>query len=258
MTTLIEVAKARQKQAGTGGQLITRLGSEVLDEAVGQTARRVATIGTRHAVRGGINQLQGNTPPPEPTPQNEAERYRTSRPVTVPVSPGELGLVLGTNVGASYLVPRALNRIPIKSLRQELPSIGHAATAMFGPEAVPATILANMLTNHMTSPISDPLYRAGKRTYWNSVGEGIAGSADQVQRAGHEARERYGVAGVPLQMFHGITNPVAGLTYAGRSLRDLLRSKQGSAIALVAEQRIHAAIDANQATGQPNRESRVL
>jgi hypothetical protein len=76
---------------------------------------------------------------------------------------------------------------------------------------------------HLLSPMSDPRYKAGERGYWKSVGESFRGAQEGLAERGAESRARYGMLGIPLQMFHGVMNPLASLSYLGRSVGDTFR-----------------------------------
>lgn len=71
---------------------------------------------------------------------------------------------------------------------------------------------------HLLAPMSDPLRQQGRRGYWKSVRESFRGAQEGLAERGAEARERYGVAGIPLQMLHGVFNPLASLAYLGRQV----------------------------------------
>lgn len=232
MSTLTEAVKARRKQAGLdAASVISRIVPEVAEEGVNQAVRHLTA--RKHEPIKSAQPL---------TEEQQNEVYRKSRGVTAPVTPAEIGVTGAANVGAAYLTPRLLNSLGSSALKSEAPTLGKATANMFGPHSVIPAALAAMSLNHLISPLSDPLYHSGRRGYWSSVGEGISGAADTLKERGQEARQRYGLAGIPLQMMHGILNPVAGVTYAGRSLRDMMQGKEGSDLSLRAESVIHAAL----------------
>ncbi len=80
----------------------------------------------------------------------------------------------------------------------------------------------------LTSPLNDPKYRSGDRSYLNSWWQGQKHQADQLGERGRQARENYGIAGVPVQALHGLLNPVSSLLYGGRAVRDYFSGKQAS------------------------------
>lgn len=174
--------------------------------------------------------------------EEAAQRYRESRTVSAPVTPGETAMQVGINTGINYVTPRILQNIPNKHIRpDEVPTVGGAAWQLFGPDYVAPNLAVNLGLNTLTAPLSDPLYHQGKRSYLKSVGEGALGSAEAMRQRSHEARDKYGVGAIPLQMLHGLMNPVAGLTYAGQSLGRLLSTKEGCLLALEAEDRVKRA-----------------
>jgi hypothetical protein len=226
---------ARRKQADGAGAFASRIVGELAEETANQFARRF-TATPQKPKKKQVKQA-------EDTDEEAAQRYRESRNVSAPVSPGETALSVGLNTGINYAVPRLLQHIPHKALKPEsVPSVGESAWQLFGPDYVVPNMAVSFGLNTLTAPMADPLYHQGKRSYLKSVGEGALGAAEAMRQRSHEARERYGVGAIPLQMFHGVMNPVAGLTYAGQSLGRLLSTKEGSFLALRAEEQVKRAI----------------
>ncbi len=237
MTSLADIVRLRHTKQADVAQVVSRIVPEVVEEGVNQGLRKLTNTPRDQAPR-----------PRKRLPRSQEDealnqQYRKSRNVSAPVSPGELGVSTALNVGSNYAVPRVLNKIPLKALHGELPHVGEAALQTYGPKYIPLTIATAMGINHLMAPMSDPLYRQGRRGYLESVSEGIGGSADALAERGREARGRYGVGGIPVQMVHGILNPVASLAYGGRSLHNLMRSKEGSDLAMSAEQSIRDALN---------------
>lgn len=238
----------RRKQADMGaGAVVSKLVPEVLEEGVNQLMRSLT------AAPRVVDPKKKPLPEPvkEASDETDAAEYRNSRALSTPVSPVDLGISSAVNVGSVYGTQRLLNKLPFTSLHETAPTLGEAGAQMYGSRYIPLTMLTAGLFNHARAPLSDPLYRQGKRSYGKSFIEGIGGSADAMGQAGREARDRYGVAGIPIQMLHGVLNPLSSLVYGGRSARDLLRSKQGSDLALAAERSIQDALNEDHSTKHP-------
>jgi hypothetical protein len=96
-------------------------------------------------------------------------------------------------------------------------SLGESFKFNFAPAFVPMTAGFEAL-NHLLAPLSDPMRKRRERGYWKSVGESFKGGMEGLAEGGAEARARYGAFGIPLQMFHGIMNPLASLAYLGQQV----------------------------------------
>lgn len=231
---------ARRKQADGAGAIASRLGSELAEETVNRIVRSFTATPQKPKKPEQIKQAD------ETTDEDLAREYREGRSVSAPVNPGEVALTAGTATGANYLMPRLIEKIRPQRVQpghapEAMPSVGRAAWQVAGPDYVAPNILISTMIDTLGAPLKDQLYRQGKRGYLKSVGEGALGSAEAMRQRSHEARDKYGIGGVPLQMFHGVLNPVAGLTYAGQSLGRLLSTKQGSLLALEAESQVKRA-----------------
>lgn len=229
----------RRKQADAGvGTVISKIVPEVIEEGVNQLMRKL-TAPPRLIEKN----KKEEAPVKMASDEEDAATYRNTRTVTAPVSPAELAVSIPVNVGSIYGTQRLLNKLPFKSLHEKAPTLAESAGQMYGPKYIPLTMLTSTLLNHARAPLDDPLYRSGKRSYMKSFSEGVQGSADALGEQGSEARKRYGAAGIPLQMMHGVLNPISSLVYGGRSVRNLLRSKQGSDLAIAAEKSIIDALN---------------
>ena len=248
MTKLGQLLQMR-KQADSGGAVLSRVVGELAEETASQIARKFTAVPQKPRTDKQVKVADELNPSDE----EAAQKYRESRTVSAPVTPGETKLQIGLNTGINYMTPRLLQKLPSKSLRpDEVPTVGGAAWQLFGPDYVVPNLAVNFGLNTLTAPMSDPLYHQGKRSYLKSVGEGALGSAEAMRQRSHEARDRYGVGAIPLQMLHGVMNPVAGLTYAGQSLGRLLGTKEGSELALRAEESVKRATCATNPAGQQN------
>jgi len=193
----------------------------------------------------------------------QAEAYRSSSSVAAPVSPTELGVTTAMQLG----LPMAMSRIPFFNRSSPVPdphnttmnpSITHDPKAHhIGPRGAlemwmgPKYFLPTAAISSVASalrPIGDPLYRAGKRSYFKSLHEGVMGEAQNLTRAGEEARKRYGLLGVPLQALHGVMNPIASIYSGGQAVHDLLMGKKGEDMSLRAEVSISRALSKNALT----------
>jgi hypothetical protein len=163
----------------------------------------------------------------------ETKAYRRSVSVMAPVEPIDWGVTGAAAVG----MPLAIARLKNKPM-----TLGQAAASAVGPKAVPYTAVAELVSILGINPMRDPQYRRGTRGYFKSVGEGLAGQAEDFGRKSEELRNRYGALGLPLQALHGVLNPISGVTYAGKSFKDLLMGKQGALLAKSAEAQVVASL----------------
>lgn len=78
-------------------------------------------------------------------------------------------------------------------------------------------------------PLSDSKYKRGERGYVSSWWEGQKGDAEQIGQKAKDVKDRYGpVLGAPLQVFHGLTNPIASLIHGGQAVKDYFTGKQAA------------------------------
>lgn len=88
----------------------------------------------------------------------------------------------------------------------------------FLPNMMPWTVGFEGLS-HALAPLSDPLYHRGNRGYLKSMYESFRGAQEGLAERGAEARQRLGLLGAPVQAFHGIMNPMASISNAGRQVK---------------------------------------
>ena len=91
-------------------------------------------------------------------------------------------------------------------------------------------------------PLGDPLYRRGDRGYIKSIGESLKAESSELARKGQEVRRKYGLMGVPIQLFHGVTHPLASLLMGGQAVGNLLSTKQGEDMVLHASEKVAEAL----------------
>jgi hypothetical protein len=155
----------------------------------------------------------------------EALSYRREALGALPVSPGELALTGGLGLA----IPKAWEAYK----RRKDPTIkpmtwGQTAKFSYGPSALPySAAFGGAIT--ALSPLSDPLYQRGDRSYLESLREGFKGQAEAIGIKGEEARKKYGpIAGSGVSMLHGLLNPIPSIAYGANSLRNLMMGKEGS------------------------------
>jgi hypothetical protein len=152
--------------------------------------------------------------------------------VYTPTEPLDLATMGAFGVGAPWLFGKAMGS-PV--------SLGRAATYGFGPVVLPLTAVGDV-ANMFLGPMADPRYQLGMRGYFESLGHGVKKNIEQVSEAAREARRRYGAMGIPVQMAHGIMNPVTSAMYLGRSLKDWMLGPSGAESALRAEGAVDRAL----------------
>lgn len=106
-----------------------------------------------------------------------------------------------------------------RAIRRQFPrpTLASAARSFLTP-SLPGVAMSQLMG--LARPLSDPKYRRGERGYASSWLEGQKGDAERLGRKAEEATQRYGVAGVPLQLLHGFLNPVSSLVYGGTAIKD--------------------------------------
>jgi hypothetical protein len=110
-----------------------------------------------------------------------------------------------------------------------------SAKLSLGPASLPFSTLfeAGSLG---AAPLGDPLYQRGERGYFGSLSEAAKSRMDQFERAGKNVRERYGVAGVPIQALQNAFNPLTGTAFAGKELYKSLSGPTAAELSMQAEQ----------------------
>ena len=165
-------------------------------------------------------------------PENE---LKAPELLYAPTAPSDVGLAAGMGVGMPWLFGK-MTRNPM--------SLGRSAAVGFGPTALPLTAVGDA-ANMFMGPLADPRYQLGMQGYWNSFGKGVQRNVKQLGESGREAKSRYGALGIPVQMFHGLMNPLTSSMYLGKNVFDLLQSKEGQDMALKAEAAVKCALGEN-------------
>jgi hypothetical protein len=105
-------------------------------------------------------------------------------------------------------------------------TLGGAAKMMLLP-SLPYTALREGMG--LLRPLSDPKYQRGERGYVNSWWEGKLGDVEQLDQKVQETRDRYGrVLGAPVQLLHGMLNPVTSLMSGAKSIKNLFAGEQAA------------------------------
>lgn len=174
--------------------------------------------------------------------------YRAGGNVDAPVSPLEMGLKGVEGVATPYMLGNAmhygrraaapwLNKDSIGKLvnegrtPQRAKAVVDRAIRAESPRATLKSSVKSFLTlslpgvalsqlGTLARPFSDPKYKRGERGYLSSWWEGQKGDAERLGQKAEEATQRYGAAGVPLQMLHGFLNPVSSLVYGGNAVKN--------------------------------------
>ncbi len=157
-------------------------------------------------------------------PQLESLAYRRSAQVSAPVSIGEMGATAGFGVA----LPKILSHVPF--LGGHSMSWKDSAKTFVSPKGIAPTamIATGMSALH---PLEDPQFRRGERSYAKSWWEGMKGESENLGEKAQEARKQYGAwKGAPVQMLHGMLNPIPSMMYGARSIKDYLSSKQGAVV----------------------------
>jgi hypothetical protein len=153
--------------------------------------------------------------------------------VYTPTEPLDLGTMGALSVGGPWLFSKLMGN-PI--------SLGRAAALGFGPVALPFGVVGD-ITNTFLGPVADPHYQLGLRGYWDSLGRSVGKNIKQVGTAAQEARERYGALGIPVQMTHGLMNPITSAMYMGKNLKEYLLGPSGGESALGAHDAVNKALE---------------
>jgi len=154
-----------------------------------------------------------------------------------PVTPGELAWAGGMSVGVPWLG----SRMPgVSSLFGGPISTGEAAKWTVSPKFIGFSVLGDVLGSGLGA-FSQPGYQKGEQGYMSAVGSAFKEHMRGVGQASREARDRYGLFGVPLQALHGIWNPLASTGYMLKNVKDTVFDKAGSA-ALRAQHAVEKAL----------------
>jgi len=221
------------------GAAAGRVGAEVLGEVSEQLANRAIAQGYINADEKDEYKLRVQRQMQDPTAM-EAEHYRKTRPISAPVTPGELGSTIGVSTGSMWAFPRIAKLFG--KTTSKMPTVGKSFTSGFGPAMLPMTALFEGLNIAALNPLNDPVRRAGQRGYLESVSEGLGGAMDTLQTRGREARRKHPVLGVPIQMFHGIMNPVTSSALALRNMKRAITGEPAEKAAAAADEAVLKAL----------------
>jgi len=255
LLSLIGEIKRRQLKRASIGELGMRTLGELGEEAAerasiiygGERPTRVPAMQIRQVAEARISDLVADMvkrkrlPPGQATAlskklladaepniraqESAAYRIETGERALAPSTLTGTAGALGGMTGIQWLMDRgghALSSPPPGTLKGPPPTLGHAFKSVFLPSFLPIAGTFE-LGGHMLSPIGDPQYRGGQRGYWKSVGESYHGARENLAEQGAQARARYGPFGIPLQMFHGVMNPLASLGYLGQQVGDMFK-----------------------------------
>lgn len=231
MRTLTAIIGMRRKQADASA-FIGRAMPELLEEVASQITRRAINEG--HVRPEEADAFKG-----EVTNELHNRQYRasvnTGSPGSYPSAAAQLAVGTAGTVGLNRLFHRFSATPPPKM------SWGEAAKSTISPAFLPMAGAFEAL-NLATAPKRDPLFQSGQRSYLSSLSEGIGGAVENFGKTQEDIRNRYGLLGMPLQALGGITSPITGLAYAGKSLKDSLLGKEGADVVKRAESAIHRAL----------------
>ena len=132
----------------------------------------------------------------------------------MPVSPLEIGSTLATGALADYAMgnlPRLWNKAAPKM------SVPKAFATSISPLWLPAMGTFEAI-NLLGSAALNPNRESGPIGYLKDVKNQLSTRADEVEEAGVRARKRYGLAGIPVQLLHGLLNPMSSLAYLAKSV----------------------------------------
>lgn len=256
LLSLIGEIKRRQLKQASIGQMGTRTLAELGEEAAerasvmygGERPTRIPAMQIRQVAEARVSDLVADMVKRKRLPPNQANAlskkllaeaepeiraqesaaYRTEtgeRAMAPSTLTGTAGAIGGIT-GMQWLMDRAghaLSSPPAGVPKGPPPTLGSSFKSIFLPQFLPIAAALEFGLGHLVSPVGDPQYRSGQRGYWKSVGESYRGAQENLAEQGAQARARYGIAGIPLQMFHGVMNPLASLGYLGRQVGDMFR-----------------------------------
>jgi hypothetical protein len=250
-----EVKRRRLKQASLGqlgARTLAELGEEAAERAAivygGDRPARVPAMQIRQVAEARVSDLVADMVKRKRLPANQASAlskklladaepairaqesaaYRTEtgeRAMAPSTLTGTAGAI-GGMTGMQWLMDRGSHMLSSPApgkLKAPAPTLGQAFKSVFLPSFLPVAAALEFGLGHALSPIGDPQYRGGQRGYWQSVGESYRGAKENLAEQGAQARARYGPFGIPLQMFHGMMNPLASLGYLGQQVGDMFK-----------------------------------
>ena len=183
----------------------------------------------------------------------ESEAFKNYSPLGAPETPQSAAVQAGEYVAMPYATGKVIEHAPgwwarlrgsaapAAAAAGEGMTLGKAINWGIGPAGfVPMSVMSGL--SSALTPLGDPHYRRGERGYIKSVGEGIKAESSELARKGEAARRKYGLLGVPVQLWHGVTHPIASLYFGGKSLSDYMGSRAGENTAMQAQQKVAAFI----------------
>jgi len=147
--------------------------------------------------------------------ESEAFRRESGSMAEAPATLGSAARTAGFMTAFPWLISRG-SYLWGKKPKDPM-TLGQSFRFGFLPSFLPVSAALEGL-NYALAPLSDPQRARGERSYLKSLGESFRGAQEGLAERGAEARARYGMLGIPLQMFHGVMNPLASLAYLGRSI----------------------------------------
>lgn len=163
-----------------------------------------------------IQQVMDRATPAIQQKEREAFRQESGQRVTSPATVGGVAAGIATGTAFPWLLTRGSYLWGKKP--KEPMSLGDAFKFNFIPHQVLPWTVGIEALNHLVAPFSDPLRKRKERGYWKSVGESVAGSREHLADSGASARAHYGLLGMPIQVYHGIMNPLSSLAYLGQQV----------------------------------------
>jgi hypothetical protein len=152
--------------------------------------------------------------------EREAYRFEQGVRVQAPTTIGETATAASIMTALPWAISRGSYLWGQKPKNPM--TLGASLKFNFIPSVLPFSAGFEAL-GHTLAPLSDPLRQRGERSYLSSMGESLKGAREGLADRSAEARARFGAFGVPLQMFHGIMNPLASLSYLGKEVGGMFK-----------------------------------
>ena len=225
MEKLADILRRRFNKQADAGMLAARAIPEAIEEASNYLTNKAISNGE-------IKPEDKDKYKKRVSDKMLTEKYRQSRMTSTPVSPLEVGAVGAMNV----LPTMGINRVH-RLFKPSIPKmgLGGAVASMASPAYLPMSATFEGVTR-LLDPLSDPVRKAGRRSYLGSLAQGIGGAADRFGAREEELHKRYNpLISLPLGAYHGINNPLSASVYAGKELKDFLMSKSGALLINKAE-----------------------
>lgn len=142
--------------------------------------------------------------------QLEDVAYRRGAGGELPVSLGDIGTSVALGTGMTWGLNRVGRLFDKARKKKPSPAMGlkDAFKFTFSPKFIPVAAGIGLASSAL-NPLQDPKWQRGERGFFDSWKEGVRGSAEEFRRKGQEARQQYGLLGLPVQAFHVLTDPMA-------------------------------------------------